>query len=120
MKVLDPKISNLNLNLGKTLKEDQEVSVILNAHITFSKENQDNYLVTEILDMFSAEKNKIFSVEVACPLTFESNDVKDTAQRNEIIKNDVFPMLYNKIKTVSDYLLSNATVVLPPLPERFN
>lgn len=119
MKVLEPKVSKITLDFGKTLKEAQEVNVNLNANITYSKANEDNYLVTEILEMFSNNENKIFSIEVICPVTFEEDDEKDKSKRQEIIKNNVFSGLYKKLKEVADYLLSNATVVLPRLPESF-
>lgn len=119
MKVLEPKVSKVVLDFGKTLKETQEVNVNLNANITYSKANEDNYLVTEILEMFLNNENKIFSIEVVCPVTFEENDEKDKNKRQEIIENDVFSSIYKKLKEVSDYLLSNATVALPRLPDSF-
>ena len=117
MKILEPKVSKVNLDFGKTLKESQEIHVNINANITYSKEKENNYLVTEILEMFVNDENKIFSIEVVCPVIFDEADEKNNNKRQAIIKETVFPNLYKKLKTVSDNLLSNATVVLPSLPE---
>ena len=120
MKVLEPKISTVVLDFGKTLKENQEINVKLNANITYSKEDNDKYLITETLNMLLNNGNKIFTVEVACPVIFEQKDEKDKSKRQESIKNTIFPTLYKKIKEVSDFLLSNATVSLPSLPDKLN
>lgn len=119
MKVLIPKISNLNLNLGKIIKSEQEIHVKLNANISYSEGNVDNYLITEILNMFSDDKTKILSIEVVCPVTFEEKDIQEKKQREDFIKKQIFPKIYKKIKEVSDYILANATIALPPLPENF-
>lgn len=120
MKVLEPKISKVDLDFERTLKDSQEINVNLNANITYSNKNNDKYLITEKLEMFLNNGKKIFIIEAVCPVVFEQKDEKNKINRQEIIKTEIFPILYKKIKEISDFLLSNATVELPSLPERLN
>ena len=74
MKVLEPKISKVDLDFERTLKDSQEINVNLNANITYSNKNNDKYLITEKLEMFLNNGKKIFIIETVCPVVFEQKD----------------------------------------------
>jgi len=117
MNMMEPKISKLEINLENRLKDNQTISVKLNANIIMPKDEKDKkYLVTESLEMATDKKVKLLSMEVRCPVSYEDEPELTSEQYQERIKTEIFPIIYQKILDVLDYFSDKTTIELPSIP----
>jgi len=117
MNMMEPKISKLEINLENRLKDNQTISVKLNANIIMPKDEKDKkYLVTESLEMATDKKVKLLSMEVRCPVSYEDEPELTSEQYQERIKTEIFPIIYQKIVDVLEYFSDKTTIELPSIP----
>ena len=117
MKIMEPKISKLEINLENYLEDGQRINVTLDAAIIMPNDEKDKkYLVIENLDMTTDKSAKLLSMEVRCPVSYEDEEGFTLEEYQERIKKEIFPILYKKIQDILNFLSDKTTIELPVLP----
>lgn len=117
MKMMEPKISKLEINLENYREDGQRINVTLNAAIIMPNDEKDKkYLVIENLDMTTDKSAKLLSMEVRCPVSYEDEEGFTLEEYQERIKKEIFPILYKKIQDILNFLSDKTTIELPVPP----
>ena len=110
------KIPKFTINIESLQPGEHLFSLEMNANIMIPRDGVNNDCIAEITINYNAENNEPIMVAVIRGNIADAGVGLEDAERCNIIKAEIFPILYTRLRNFIETMLEESNVGLPNIP----